>query len=328
MDAIAKRETDDVLTPEAGQDARITVSTEEDRSIAVSKLLAKAYEKASELILTKEETKALKAKFDDDCVRAGAGGDSRLLYISHIHVSDRLNDVLGIGQWALVKRSIRLERGKTAKGVEVVSIYFEGVMLIRGSFVAEAIGTAEHYPSNPKMDYGSAIESAMSDCLTRCGKRLSIGSQVWDKTYCEKWLSTHEAITDKEDEEKRAKAAKALDELKSKGMVKSAYDGATIKPGENVKVPTEAERAAHEATLQPDHKPADTTLMNPKLAKMMKDIGATPAQLKAWYTGGNPRKKTFFNDSTEPADLPDDFVDLILSDAKWPRISQEILENK
>lgn len=324
MDAIAKRETDDVLTPEAGQDARITVSTEEDRSIAVSKLLAKAYEKASELVLTKEETKALKAKFDDDCVRAGAGGDSRLLYISHIHVSDRLNDVLGIGQWALVKRSIRLERGKTAKGVEVVSIYFEGVMLIRGSFVAEAIGTAEYYPSNPKMDYGSAIESAMSDCLTRCGKRLSIGSQVWDKTYCEKWLSTHEAITDKEDEEKRAKAAEALDKLKAKGMVKSAYDGATIKPGEDVKPPAEAEKKEAEKK----EAATDTTLVNPKLAAKMKDIGATPAQLKAWYTGGNPRKKTFFNDSTEPADLPDDFVDLILSDAKWPRISQEILENK
>ncbi len=325
MDAIAKRETGDVLTPEAGQDARITVSTEEDRSIAVSKLLAKAYEKASELVLTKEETKALKAKFDDDCVRAGAGGDSRLLYISHIHVSDRLNDVLGIGQWALVKRSIRLERGKTAKGAEVVSIYFEGVMLIRGSFVAEAIGTAEYYPSNPKMDYGSAIESAMSDCLTRCGKRLSIGSQVWDKTYCEKWLSTHEAITEKEDEEKRAKAAEALDKLKAKGMVKSAYDGATIKPGEDVRPPAEAEKKEAEKKQEPA---ADTTLVNPKLAAKMKDIGATPAQLKAWYTGGNPRKKTFFNDSTEPADLPDDFVDLILSDAKWPRISQEILENK
>jgi len=324
MDAIAKRETDDVLTQEAGQDSRITVSTEEDRSIAVSKLLSKAYEKASELVLSKEETKALKAKFDDDCVRAGAGGDSSLLYISHIHVSDRLNDVLGIGQWALVKRSIRLERGKTAKGVEVVSIYFEGVMLIRGSFVAEAIGTAEYYPSNPKMDYGSAIESAMSDCLTRCGKRLSIGSQVWDKTYCEKWLSTHEAITDKEDEEKRAKAVEALDKLKTKGMVKSAYDGATIKPGEDVKPPAEAEKKEAEKK-----EPAtDTTLVNPKLAAKIKEIGATPAQLKAWYTGGNPRKKTFFNDSTEPADLPDDFVDLILSDAKWPRISQEILENK
>lgn len=315
---IAKREPVDLMTTPASQaDTRITVSTEEDRSIAVSKLLAKAYEKASELTLTKEETKALKAQFSDDCVRGGAGGDSRLLYISHIHISDRLNDVLGIGQWALVKRSIRLEKGKTSKGDEMVSIYFEGVMLIRGSFVAEAIGTAEYYPSNPKMDYGSAIESAMSDCMTRCGKRLSIGSQVWDKTYCEKWLSTHEAISEKEDEEKRAKATEALDRLKKDGKVKSAYTGKTIKPGEDVKPPD-----------APNETPTDTTLVDPVLAKLMKEAGITPAQLKAWYTGGNPKKKTFFNESMNPADLPDDFIAIIVSDAKWPRISKEILENK
>lgn len=296
------------------------VSTEEDRSIAVAKLLAKAYDQASELKLTKEETKALKAPFSDDCVRAGAGGDDNLIYIPHIHISDRLNDVLGIGQWALVKRSIRAEKGKTKKGEDEVTVYFEGVLLIRGVMVAEAIGTASFYPSNPKMDYGSVIESAMSNCLSRCGKRMSIGAQAWDKTYAEKWLASHQSVTDKEDEEKRAKATEALDKLKSKGMVKSAYTGETIKPGEDVKPPAEAEKKQEPA--------ADTTLMNPKLTAKMKDIGAIPAQLKAWYTGSNPRKKTFFNDSTEPADLPDDFVDLILSDAKWPRISQEILENK
>jgi hypothetical protein len=312
--AIAKRDEAALTVGSPAMPEQRTISAEEDRSIAVSKLLAKAYEKASELVLTKEETKALKAKFDDDCVRAGAGGDSRLLYISHIHVSDRLNDVLGIGQWALVKRSIRLECGKTAKGVEVVSIYFEGVMLIRGSFVAEAIGTAEYYPSNPKMDYGSAIESAMSDCLSRCGKRLSIGSQVWDKTYCEKWLKTHESIVDEEDKAKREAARERLEEMKRNGQVRSAYTGATVKPGETVEPPKEPPA------------PDDTSLIDPRLSALMEKAGITRAQLKAWYTGGNPKGKCF--GTWEPEDLPGDFVTIITSDGKWPRVSQEMLGNK
>jgi len=168
-----------------------TVATaDEARTIAVSDLLTAAYAQASTLKLTEAESKALRAPFSDDKVRGGAKGDERILYITHIHVSDRLNDVLGIGQWALVKRSQRAEQTKTVDGKPLTRIYFEGVMLIRGAFVAEAVGVGQYHPNNPKEDYGTGLESAMSDCLTRCCKRLGIGSQVWDKGYCDAWLKS------------------------------------------------------------------------------------------------------------------------------------------
>jgi hypothetical protein len=140
--------------------------------------------------LTEAESRALIAPFGDEAVRGGAKGDANILYISHIHVSDRLNSVLGIGQWCLVKRSQRAEQTKTVEGKPLTRVYYEGVMLIRGTFVTEAIGVGQYHPNNPKEDYGSALESAMSDCITRCCKRLGIGSQVWDKGYCDRWLAT------------------------------------------------------------------------------------------------------------------------------------------
>ena len=167
-----------------------TATADEARTEAVSELLTVAYQQASTLKLTEAESKALRAPFSDDKVRGGAKNDARLLYISHIHVSDRLNDVLGLGQWAIVKRSQRAEQCKTAKGLPMTRIYYEGVLLIRGAFVAEAVGVGTYHPNNPMEDYGGALESAMSDCITRCCKRLGIGSQVWDKGYCDRWLKS------------------------------------------------------------------------------------------------------------------------------------------
>jgi hypothetical protein len=162
---------------------------DEARTVAVSELLTTAYAQASNLRLTEAESKALRVPFDDSVVRGGARGDERLLYISHIHLSDRLTDVLGIGQWALVKRSQRAEKTQDNNGKPLIRLYYEGVLLIRGAFVTEAVGVGQYHPHNPKEDYGTALESAMSDCLTRCAKRIGVGSQIWDKGYCDSWLA-------------------------------------------------------------------------------------------------------------------------------------------
>ncbi len=164
---------------------------QQSRTEAVGELLNKAYANASTLQLTPNESKALREPFHDSAIRGGAKGDARILYISHIHLSDRLNDVLGIGQWAIIKRTQRLEQTKTADGKPLHRIYYEGVLLIRGTFVAEAIGVGQYHPNNPKEDYGTGLESSMSDCLTRCCKRLGIGSQTWDKSFCDEWLKKY-----------------------------------------------------------------------------------------------------------------------------------------
>jgi hypothetical protein len=161
------------------------------RTESINELLSAAYKEATRVQLSPQESEALREPFDDSMVRGGAKGDEHLLYISHIHVSDRMNDVLGVGAWALIRRDLRAENCRTAKNEPMTRLYFEGVLVIRGSYVWEAVGVGTYHPNNPKEDYGSALESAMSDCLTRCCKRLGIGSQTWDKGYCEKWLSEH-----------------------------------------------------------------------------------------------------------------------------------------
>ena len=190
---------------------RSTLSPEDSRSQAVASFLNTAYEKASTLQLTPDESVKLLAKFDDECVLRGAQGDQDLLYISHIHLSNRLNEVIGIGQWAMLRRNIRQEDTETAKGTKMTRIYFEGVLVVRGVFLCEAIGSGNYYPNNPNDDYSGALEKAMSNCLTRLCKRLGIGSQVWDKTYCNRWLKAdNERVAAEQDERRKAERAAAI----------------------------------------------------------------------------------------------------------------------
>lgn len=175
--AVAVKEPAPVTVPETTTSDKTPAQSRTD---AVSLMLAKSYESASNLHLTTEENEKLRAPFDDKQVRGGAKGKENLLYISHIHLSDRLNDVIGIGQWVMLRRSERIEGNK---------VYVDCVLLIRGTLVAEAIGSGDYRPNNAMQDFGDAIEIAMSDALQRLCKRLGIGSQVWDAAYCEGWIS-------------------------------------------------------------------------------------------------------------------------------------------
>lgn len=152
------------------------------RTDAVSLMLAKSYESASNLRLTDDEIKRLRSPFADNQIRSGARGNERLIYISHIHLSDRLNEVIGIGQWCMIRRSERVD-------VAAGKVYVDCAMLIRGTLVAEAIGSGKYHANNASTDFSDAIETAMSDALQRLCKRLSIGSQVWDAGWCEGWLA-------------------------------------------------------------------------------------------------------------------------------------------
>ena len=230
---------------------RSTLSPEDSRSQAVASFLNTAYEKASTLQLTPEESAKLLAKFDDECVLRGAGGDADLIYISHIHLSNRLNEVLGIGQWAMLRRNIRQEDTETAKGQKMSRIYFEGVLVVRGTFLCEAIGTGNYYPHNPNDDYSGALEKAMSNCLTRLCKRLGIGSQVWDRAYCNRWLKIDNERVAAEQEERRKTERAAAIAAKGKPVAAPAVATATP-PAAPVGTPPPAEGVVDGQVLPPD----------------------------------------------------------------------------
>lgn len=159
---------------------------------AVAALTMKAYERAGTLNLTKEETAQLQADFPDEAFKPGAAGKEHLIYIEHAFLRDRLNQVIGCGQWSIVPRSRWAEdfiipardRKPEVRGVR---IYVEAMLIVRGCFVAENIGDMDYYPKNAGTNYGDAVRGATTQALRRCAADLGIGLQAWKKDWCEAW---------------------------------------------------------------------------------------------------------------------------------------------
>lgn len=150
------------------------------RVIEVNEALAPAYARASTLELTDAEVAALMAPFPDDVVEIRP--HDGLIYIPHIFISNRLNEVFRPGKWAMVCRRHWLE-GET--------MYGEYVLLIRGCFIGESVGGHPYVANNPKVNYSDTLESTAAEALRRiAGKRLSCGSQVWNPQYARDWVAT------------------------------------------------------------------------------------------------------------------------------------------
>ena len=98
-----------------------------------------------------------------------------------------------MGKWAMVPRSRWAEPFKTAKGVDGSRVYVEAMLVIRGCFVAEAIGEMEYYPSNGSQNYGDATEGAESAAFRRCAKKFGVGLQAWKRDWCDAWWTRKRA---------------------------------------------------------------------------------------------------------------------------------------
>lgn len=171
--------------PVVRQSAAMT--PQQARVDAVAALTSVALSKAATLQLTPEETERLTANFADADFLPGAAGKENLIYIQHAALRDRLNAVLGLGQWALVVRESWNEDFKTGKGVEGVRVYVRTMMLVRGCYVAEAVGDMDYYPSNGQQNYGDAFEGSKTAAFRRCAKEFGVGLQAWRKDWCEGW---------------------------------------------------------------------------------------------------------------------------------------------
>ncbi len=161
--------------------AKRPATSQEMRVEEVNEALLPAYQKAATLELTDAEIEALMAPFPDEIIEIRP--HDGLIYISHIHISNRLNKVLKPGKWALVCRRHWLE-GNT--------MYGEYVLIVRGCYVGESVGGHPYQPNNPKVNYSDTLESTAAEALRRiAGKRLSCGSQVWEPEYARQWVANH-----------------------------------------------------------------------------------------------------------------------------------------
>jgi len=174
--AIALRDKSEVAKTEANRP-----TAQELRTVEVNEALLPAYQKASTLELTEAEIEALQAPFPDELIEIRP--HDGLIFLPHIHVSNRLNKVIKPGKWALICRRHWLE-GNT--------MYGEYILVIRGCYVGESVGGHPYQPNNPKVNYSDTLESTAAEALRRiCGKRLSCGSQVWEPEYARQWIAKY-----------------------------------------------------------------------------------------------------------------------------------------
>lgn len=185
--AVAKR--DPLMPPPAPQ----AMTPAQARIEAVADLTKTALAKAATLKLSQEETNLLIADFPDEAFKPGAAGKENLLYIEHAALRDRLNTVLGLGQWAVIVRETWNEPFKTQAGKDAVRVYARGMLLVRGAYVGEAVGEMEYFPHNAGQNYGDAFEGAKTAAFRRCAKEFGIGLQAWRKDWGDGWWARKRA---------------------------------------------------------------------------------------------------------------------------------------
>jgi hypothetical protein len=162
---------------------------------SINTLLSVAYTKASQLDLTEDEISRLTEDFDDSEFYRGANGNPDLIYINHASLRIRLNRVIGVGKWNMIIRRSWMEEFLTAKKEEATRVYVEAVLIVRGCYVAEAIGEGTYYKNNQSGNFGDSYEIAKSVALRRVCKELGIGLQAWSKDFAENWKNKYKGFT-------------------------------------------------------------------------------------------------------------------------------------
>lgn len=121
--------------------------------------------------LTEEMIKKLRAPLPDEAITQHPT-KTFLSSIKAIYVTERLNEVFGIGRWktSVEHESTQLARATTAGDMVVVKLTFE---------VPEYGIYYECYGGNDNKDLGDAYKGAMTDAITKVGSYLEIGIDVF-----------------------------------------------------------------------------------------------------------------------------------------------------
>jgi hypothetical protein len=124
--------------------------------------------------MEKKQQDALREDFSPQLTEQNEKGQ---WYVSHIHYRQRLLDVFGAGGWQLTECEppVISEDGGYVRCHYGLHIH-AGI----GRMVSDAY--ADHR-TNKATTIADALESARSDCLTRCCKDIGIGWRLWDRAY-------------------------------------------------------------------------------------------------------------------------------------------------
>jgi hypothetical protein len=152
------------------------------RTEAVGALLSGAYAGASTLKLKPNEIKDLTEPFPDDAIEIRPFDG--IIFISHMLLRERLWKVFGPTEVAEICRERFMRPDSNEIAVDLV-------LMVRGKFIAEGVGTAKYFPNNAKGSFGDTVEAAWSEALRRCCKKFGVGTQVWRPAWVREWLANN-----------------------------------------------------------------------------------------------------------------------------------------
>lgn len=118
----------------------------------------------------KDVYEALKASFDEKAYSPLYKGDRTLTSIRAQYVVERLNEVLGIGNWKVVGEWKDVEESIVFIGELTYTLPIEGAVEKSTGPVAGA---------SDDRDVGDAFKSARTDCLTKAASLLGVGNDVF-----------------------------------------------------------------------------------------------------------------------------------------------------
>jgi len=123
----------------------------------------------------KKTAQTLEAKIPDDVIEIRPDG---MIYLPQIEYRRILNKAFGVGAWALRRLAVQ---------VKDQTVIFDGELWANGRYISGAMGEQDYIESNKNMSWATAVESAKSDCLTRCCKDIGIAIDLWNPRYVKKW---------------------------------------------------------------------------------------------------------------------------------------------
>lgn len=148
-----------------------------ETTIAAALILA--YQNASGLKISKQEKKELMKPFPDKEVEIAANGS---IFIPHIYLSERLNQVFNPCAWSLVEVSKKINEDEG-------HVWADYILLVRKCYVGQASGEFKVDAMGGQGKVSDALEATKGSALRRICKQLSCGHELWKPEYIERWQS-------------------------------------------------------------------------------------------------------------------------------------------
>lgn len=146
---------------------------------------ADPYYGAGALDITDKQRDILSRKFEPAELEILPTGE---VYAPQVEYRRRLNEAFGIGRWSLRPLAEPKVSGKT-----VVRWY---ALYVNGKFASETFGEADFIENNPRLTWGTALESAKSNALMRCCKDIGVNLECWSKSFTAKWKAQYAVHVD------------------------------------------------------------------------------------------------------------------------------------